>query len=234
MIERDPRRFGVKHGKYSDIIAQHLEIEDMRRDAYRTANLLHEDVNNTPVSFQQEVRQQILEVLNGSQLMIERFSVLIDPDTAPYVGSVDLSRVQYPATHRDYHVQKDEYREFRDLIQSTAYSRYDPEGKILYTPPALFCDPETGKEMAFVERTRVLAALEDGDRTIKIRKRTSFLVSDLSRFGEYDIDANGNGFNRPRKTYQLDQEKIQGALDSDQENALHTISNIIYAYAEHS
>ncbi len=234
MIERDPRRLGVKHGKYSDVIAQHLEIEDMRRDAYRTANLLHEDMNSEPFSLQAEMRQQILEVLNGSQLMIERFSVLVDPKTAPYVGSVDLSRVQHPATQRDYHMQKEEYRELRDLIQPMAYTRDDPEGRILYTPPALFCDPETGKEMAFVERTRVLAALQDEDRTIKIRKRTGFLISDLSKFGQYDIDANGYGFNRPQKTYHLDQEMIQEALDSDQQAGLHTVSNILYAYSEHN
>lgn len=174
----------IRRKTRKEAIEAHLEIEAFRDASNSQANILR---SNLKISYSEEarIRDEVLEKLDGIPDFEERYDFLVDSEYTPYLNSINLSSVRYPAPVADYELQRQAYRNLCVAIEpDKMLGRDDDMSDIAYATPDTFVSTK-GKQMAVIERSRRLMSKDYGDFEVKIRKRMSILALDLAKIDSY-------------------------------------------------
>lgn len=174
----------VKRKTRTSAIEAHLEIESFRELTNSQANVLRSDLG---LSYEEEarLRDEVLAELEGISDLQGRYNLLVDSEYTPYINSINLSSVRYPASTSEYESQRQAYRDLcAAVVPDHMLGRDDDRSDITYAVADTFVSTK-GKPMAVVERSRRLMSKDYGDFEAKIRKRMGILVLNLSAIDSY-------------------------------------------------
>ncbi|MEO5950390.1 MAG: hypothetical protein ABIQ04_02990 [Candidatus Saccharimonadales bacterium] len=223
------------HPLYGDIIGDILEIDELRANAYQQANTLRVNVDKLLTATQiAKLQHEIISELSTMDTIQGRFACMLDPRFVSYINSVDLGRVAYDKPLSEF--QKFE-AECGDLI-NTLDSVDSPVARFTSSDPKCNLSCRTsleldskGNRVAVVTRNRRLAEVYDPvyDRTLKIRKRMTFLLTTPEQYGRIVVEQHDP---MQRVVYELDNELLQIGLHEPSPTII-PISTVYIGYVDH-
>lgn len=248
MLARDPHPLSDVYtvpptDQYADIIRDIEEIELARSSTHLQANSLHKDAYSyrRGVDFDDVLQKQrdIITFLVNQHTLADRFGAVVHPDFAPFIGSVDLGRVQYPSSLAEFQAFESELGGLLDRLNTdehpvTRFKSNDADCMLQYTTE--IHDDSAGRPVVVVTRSRRLAEMDnpvDGSQ-IKIRKRMMFLLTDPDQYGHlFERQFRTPSGVRTSTEFDVHGPKLQDGLEKADDSII-PISTVYFAYAEHT
>lgn len=152
------------------------EMIDVRHQAFFHANLFRAIQPDTPENNEllQKLKEEFEAELDERVTMADRFSLFADEFYAAHIHTLDLGETKKPGCHDEVASLKAEYQDLlenlvEDGIIDGEFSRNEAKPTIHFRFPAT-------SEFAVATRNRELLSFVDGERTVSVAKRMTFLM----------------------------------------------------------
>lgn len=220
---------------YDGLINELEAIEQYRADAHRLVNTLQRntDLILTDRIERDRMQKSILSYLDARETIVERFECILQPEFVPYVSSISLGGIHFPDTLARFQEFEAECGRLIDALDTqdnsvTRFASNDPDSDLSYT--SQLHQTANGDHVVVVTRSRRLAEFHDHEynRTIKIRKRMTFLLTDLDMYRD---NSTTNSATNSSIQYYVDDKKLQHGLH-EADSSIIPISTVYVAYAK--